>query len=139
MASAIVAMGCFWTPEMIFRSIDGFDDETAGDYAGRHVKIVSDVFGLARIGFFGSLDGLRRDNGPIAQDRPYAAGECRCRSIISIDDETSQTEAQDSQAQVRAGAEPNQSNVTAIEPADNAWRTKRRYQRLLKKTDSVGL
>src|SRR5699024_219772 len=150
MATATFAMGCFWGPDGLFRSVTGVTDVVVG-YAGGHVEnptyeqvcsgttghaeTVQIEFDPGQIDFNGLLNVFWDNHNPTTRDRQGADIGRQYRSVIFVHDETQRAEAEAS-LKTRQQQLP-QPIVTAIEPFGAFYPAEEYHQRYLEKNSAA--
>src|SRR5699024_4513461 len=113
MATATFAMGCFWGPDGLFRSVPGVTDVVVG-YAGGdvdnptyeqvcggttgHAETVQVEFDPAEIDFNGLLDVFWDNHNPTTRDRQGPDIGRQYRSVIFVHDDSQRVAAERSRA-----------------------------------------
>ena len=128
LATAILAGGCFWCTEAVFRQLDGVQEVESGYIGGHvanptykqvcsgttdHAEAIRVTFDPARVGYADLLDVFFATHDPTQLNRQGNDIGTQYRSAIFVTDEAERVEAQAGIA--RAQAERSEPVVTTIE------------------------
>lgn len=134
MAEAILAGGCFWCTEAVFRQLDGVSAATSGYIGGRtenptykqvcggdtgHAEAIRITFDPARLSYGDLLDVFFATHDPTQLNRQGNDIGTQYRSAIFPLDDAQRAEA--ANAIARAGAERTAPIVTTVEGPAQWW------------------
>ena len=134
MAEAILAGGCFWCTEAVFRQLDGVSAATSGYIGGRtenptykqvcggdtgHAEAIRITFDPARLSYGDLLDVFFATHDPTQLNRQGNDIGTQYRSAIFPLDDAQRAEAE--AAIARAGAERTAPIVTTVEGPAQWW------------------
>ena len=134
MAEAILAGGCFWCTEAVFRQLDGVSAATSGYIGGRtenptykqvcggdtgHAEAIRITFDPARLSYGDLLDVFFATHDPTQLNRQGNDIGTQYRSAIFPLDDAQRAEA--AAAIARAGAERTAPIVTTVEGPAQWW------------------
>jgi peptide-methionine (S)-S-oxide reductase len=147
--TASFGAGCFWSPEMAFRDLDGVVDTAVG-YEGGHVdnptyeqvcsgttghaEVTQVTFDPERISYEELLDAFWRMHDPTQVDRQGPDVGSQYRSVIFTS--TPEQEAAANASKERVQERFDQPIATSIEPATGFWRAEEYHQCYLQKRQS---
>jgi methionine-S-sulfoxide reductase len=146
--TAIVAGGCFWGVEEIFRRIPGVLDTAVGYTGGRtqnptykdvcrgdtgHAEAIRIVFDTQRVTYEQILDYFFRLHDPTTLNRQHNDVGTQYRSAIFYADETQREVAERVKAAVDASGKWKKKVVTEVAPASTFWPAEEYHQDYLQK------
>jgi methionine-S-sulfoxide reductase len=146
--TAIVAGGCFWGVEEIFRTIPGVLDTMVGYTGGQlanptykdvcrgdtgHAEAISISFDPKRVSFEQILDYFFRLHDPTTLNRQHNDVGTQYRSAIFYTSEAQRAVAESVKARVDASGAFKRKVVTEIVPASTFWSAEEYHQDYLQK------
>jgi len=146
--TAIVAGGCFWGVEEIFRKIPGVLDTMVGYTGGElanptykdvcrgdtgHAEAISISFDPKRVSYEEILDCFFRLHDPTTLNRQHNDVGTQYRSAIFYTDEAQRAVAEKVKARVDASGAFKRKVVTEIIPASTFWSAEEYHQDYLQK------
>jgi len=146
--TAIVAGGCFWGVEEIFRQIPGVSDTMVGYIGGQlanptykdvcrgdtgHAEAIRITFDPKRTSYEQILDTFFRLHDPTTLNRQHNDVGTQYRSAIFYTDDAQRAVAERVKARVDASGAFNRKVVTEIVPASTFWPAEDYHQDYLQK------
>lgn len=154
METATFAMGCFWSPELLFSSVQGVQVTAVGFMGGRkenptyedvcysdtgHAEVVQVTFDPRRVNYEQLLGLFWSNHNPTTRNRQGPDVGSQYRSAIFYHSEEQRTLAEKSKAAAQAAwSKP---VVTEIVSASTFWKAEEYHQQYLHKRgkESCGL
>lgn len=148
MAKACFAMGCFWKPEVVFRSVPGVNDAVVGYCGGHtaeptyrevcsgrtgHAEAVMVDFDPDQVSYTDLLEVFWANHNPTTRNRQGPDAGSQYRSAIFTADAEQQRAAEASRDQQEAAGRFGQPVVTEIEALKTFYPAKEYHQRYLEK------
>jgi methionine-S-sulfoxide reductase len=146
--TAIVAGGCFWGVEEIFRAIPGVIDTEVGYTGGHtdnptykdvcrgdtgHAEAIRITFDPKRVSYEQILDYFFRLHDPTTLNRQHNDVGTQYRSAIFFADETQRAVAERMKARVDASGQWPRKVVTEVVPVSTFWSAEAYHQDYLQK------